>query len=128
MISVDEISKHIKIELLHPEWKTKKDEEKKRYSKTVFAEPSAISANLNRIARNRPDVFVSDEEKIEQDAIKKNPAHRRAVYSAKATTSAAAISFNNRQKRQRPQSPGPKEKEPAKKKKTKKKKKKTESY
>jgi len=100
---------------------------KKRYSKTVFAEPSAISANLNRIARNRPDVFVSDEERVEQEAIKKNPAHRRAVYSAKATTSAAAISYNNRQKRQRSQSPGPKEKDP-KKKKTKKKKKKAESF
>lgn len=84
-VPVEELTEHIRIELLDPKWKEQKQAMSDRQRESSLAANSTIAANLSRLARKRTDVFVEGEEK-KQQAVKE--ARERAEKEREARAAA----------------------------------------
>mmetsp|Transcript_9430 Transcript_9430/g.18111 ORF Transcript_9430/g.18111 Transcript_9430/m.18111 type:complete len:535 (+) Transcript_9430:813-2417(+) len=62
LIHVDEMEEHMRIALLDPKWKEKKEAMDARKRASVAEAGSDIAKNLDIIARARPDVFITPED------------------------------------------------------------------
>jgi splicing factor 3A subunit 1 len=70
-IAVNELQEHMRIELLDPKWKSKRDAlEARRAVAGELQKGSDVSSSLRNLARTRVDIFgaEADEEKRRQDA------------------------------------------------------------
>lgn len=74
-INVNEISEHVRIELLDPRWKEKKQTtELNRSSSNMLTLGSDVSSSLRDLAKSRLDIFeenVTEEEKMRREAEQK---------------------------------------------------------
>lgn len=74
-INVNEISEHVRIELLDPRWKEKKHKtELNRSSSNMLTLGSDVSSSLRDLAKSRLDIFeenVTEEEKMRREAEQK---------------------------------------------------------
>jgi splicing factor 3A subunit 1 len=61
-IPVDELSEHMRIELLDPRWKEQKQALRNRQNESSLSSNADISANLGMLAKTRSDVFVGRNE------------------------------------------------------------------
>lgn len=62
-IPVEELERHIRIELLDPKWKEMKGKElaRKRQSNLTLGQGSEVARNLDRLAEYRKDIFGGDD-------------------------------------------------------------------
>jgi len=96
LIAVDEISEHMRIELLDPKWKEQKSAWQHKTNASSYADSSQIGANLTDFARRRADVFVgkneAESEKIqnqrEKQAMARYDQHRKALAQENAEKAA----------------------------------------
>lgn len=84
-IPVDELEKHIRIELMDPKWKQQKDREqaKKRESNLELDDGDLIAAKIKNFAQVRTDIFGGDEfevrRRIEEQKRNADTARKGAV-------------------------------------------------
>ncbi|BGP17592.1 hypothetical protein JCM10213_001241 [Rhodosporidiobolus nylandii] len=66
-VPVDELSKHIRYELLDPRWKEdKKQQDLNRAASAIMPGGTDVSASIRAIAANRPDIFGDADENEEE--------------------------------------------------------------
>lgn len=96
LIAVDELSEHMRIELLDPKWKEQKAARLSKFAESSLADSSQIGANLEFLAKKRSDVFVgrneAESEKMQNQREKANMArydqHRKALAQENAEKAA----------------------------------------
>jgi splicing factor 3A subunit 1 len=96
LIAVDELSEHMRIELLDPKWKEQKAARLSKLGESSLADSSQIGANLIGFAKKRSDVFVgrneAESEKIqnqrEKAAMARYDQHRKALAQENAEKAA----------------------------------------
>jgi len=67
LIHVDEMEEHMRIALLDPKWKEKKEALEQKLKERVNEQESDISRNLAMMAKRRPDVFVTEGDMFADD-------------------------------------------------------------
>jgi splicing factor 3A subunit 1 len=71
-IRLDEVQEHMKVQLMDPLWKEKKQlEESKRKVATSLDSGDSIAKNLSRLSKKRSDIFMEDEDGGEEPDAKK---------------------------------------------------------
>lgn len=86
MIPVDEITEHVRIELLDPRWKEKQEvAEHNRAASNMLGTGADVAASLRKMAQQRADIFseagMTDAEKRQQaeEEIKRKAKEREAI-------------------------------------------------
>eukprot|EP00823_Brevimastigomonas_motovehiculus_P009056 TRINITY_DN872_c0_g1_i1.p1 TRINITY_DN872_c0_g1~~TRINITY_DN872_c0_g1_i1.p1 ORF type:complete len:773 (-),score=269.01 TRINITY_DN872_c0_g1_i1:176-2494(-) len=86
-IAVEDLSEHLRIELLDPKWKDLKMSQIEKQRETSLAASSAMTSNLERLAKKRGDVFdVEEKEEEELPKPKKAPTQMNASSTSAETT------------------------------------------
>jgi splicing factor 3A subunit 1 len=70
-IPIEEITNHMRLELLNPKWKEQKQKQLDKQRDSTWASGAGIGASLGKLASRRTDVFV---EKNQQAKVAKAPA------------------------------------------------------
>ncbi|KAL6546192.1 hypothetical protein OROMI_021913 [Orobanche minor] len=64
LISINEMSEHMRISLIDPKYKEQKDRMFAKIKETTLAADDEISRNIMGLARTRPDIFGTTEEEV----------------------------------------------------------------
>ena len=79
VIDASDVGEHMRVQLIDPRWRTEQQKFQDKQNETGYAEGDAITANLERFAKQRSDIFgkeKSDNSEVEGDSIGSNPAKR----------------------------------------------------
>mmetsp|Transcript_19271 Transcript_19271/g.31389 ORF Transcript_19271/g.31389 Transcript_19271/m.31389 type:complete len:836 (-) Transcript_19271:147-2654(-) len=68
LVHVNEMEEHMRIALLDPKWREKKEALEARRSEGISEQDADISRNLARLTRQRPDIFTTDDEQLFPDS------------------------------------------------------------
>ncbi|GAA5875713.1 hypothetical protein JCM8547_007047 [Rhodosporidiobolus lusitaniae] len=91
-VPIDELSKHIRYELLDPRWKEdKKQQDLNRAASAIMPGGTDVSASIRAIAAHRPDIFggdsADDEERRKQaEEVAKSRAREAQVWDGHAAS------------------------------------------
>jgi splicing factor 3A subunit 1 len=72
-IPVEELSEHMRLELLDSKWKEQKQAMQEKGRESALASTQSMASNLARLARKRTDVFSSDDQE-EKEEVPTGPA------------------------------------------------------